>query len=345
MHTMHPLRSKRIAAAGVALAMLTSALLVADVLLGSEPVPLSTAWRALLGAEPSHLSQIILAYRLPKAMVALLVGVSLSVSGLQMQTVFRNPLADPYILGVSSGAGLGVALFVMGYSVWGTTAVGALLASMGYAASACVGAALIMGIMLTVSMRVRDIMAMLILGVMIGSATSAIISALQYFSREAALKSYVLWTMGGLGNVTSTQLYVLTAVTLAGSVLALLSVKTLNALMLGESYARSIGYNVGRSRLAVMLTATLLTGTATAFCGPIGFIGVAVPHVARMLIREADHRYLLPITMLLGAVAMLLCDVISSLPGYETSLPINTVTSLLGIPIVILVIVRNQKIV
>jgi iron complex transport system permease protein len=320
-------------------------LLVADVLLGSEPVPLSAAWRALLGAEQSHLSQIILAYRLPKAMVALLVGVSLSISGLQMQTIFRNPLADPYILGVSAGAGLGVALFVMGYSAWGTTAVGALLASMGYAASACVGAAFVMLIMLSISMRVRDIMAMLILGVMIGSATSAVISALQYFSREAALKSYVLWTMGGLGNVTSVQLYVLIAVTLAGSALALLSIKTLNALMLGESYARSIGYNVGRHRLAIMLTATLLTGTATAFCGPIGFIGVAVPHAARMLIREADHRYLLPITMLLGAVALLLCDVLSSMPGYETSLPINTVTSLLGIPVVIMVIVRNQKIV
>ncbi|MDR0687714.1 MAG: iron ABC transporter permease [Prevotellaceae bacterium] len=341
---MHPQRNKRVAAAGVTLAALVLMLLVADVLLGSEPVPLSAAWRALFGAEQSHLSQIILAYRLPKAMVALLVGISLSVSGLQMQTIFRNPLADPYILGVSAGAGLGVALFVMGYSAWGATAVGALLASMGYAASACVGAAFVMLIMLSISMRVRDIMAMLILGVMIGSAASAIISALQYFSREAALKSYVLWTMGGLGNVTSVQLYVLIAVTLAGSVLALLSIKTLNALMLGESYARSIGYNVGRHRLAIMLTATLLTGTATAFCGPIGFIGVAVPHAARMLIREADHRYLLPITMLLGAVALLLCDVLSSMPGYETSLPINTITSLLGIPIVILVIVRNQKI-
>jgi iron complex transport system permease protein len=334
-----------VAATGAALAALMLLLLVADVLLGSEPVPPSAAWRALFGAEHSHLSQIILGYRFPKAIVALLVGVSLSVSGLQMQTVFRNPLADPYILGVSSGAGLGVALFVMGYSVLGKTTVGVLLASMGYAASACIGAAFIMAVMLTISMRVRDIMAMLILGVMIGSATSAIISALQYFSREAALKSYVLWTMGGLGNVTSAQLCVLAVVTLVGSLFALLSVKTLNVLMLGESYARSIGYNVSRHRLLIMLTATLLTGTATAFCGPIGFIGVAVPHVARMIIREADHRYLLPVAMLLGAVAMLLCDVISSLPGYETSLPINTVTSLLGIPIVILVIVRNQKIV
>ncbi|MDR3187978.1 MAG: iron ABC transporter permease [Prevotellaceae bacterium] len=343
---MHlPQRNRKVAAFSVALAALMLLLLVADVLVGSEPIPLSTAWRALLGAEPSHFSHIILSYRLPKAAVALLVGVSLSVSGLQMQTMFRNPLADPYILGVSAGAGLGVALLVMGRSIWGATAVGALLASMGYAVAACAGAAVVMLIMLAISMRVRDIMAVLILGVMIGSATAALIGVLQYFSREAALKSYVLWTMGGLGNVTSAQLAVLLAVTLVGSALALLSVKTLNALMLGEHYARSIGYSVGKRRLLIMLTATMLTGTATAFCGPIGFIGVATPHVARMLIREADHRYLLPVTMLLGAVVMLLCDIISSLPGYETSLPINTVTALLGIPIVILVIMRNQKVV
>lgn len=338
-----PQRHKKVATFSAALAVLTLLLLVADVLLGSEPIPPSTAWQALTGAAPEHVTRIILSYRLPKAAVALLVGVSLSVSGLQMQTMFRNPLADPYILGVSSGAGLGVALLVMGRSLWGATTVGALLAGMGYAAAACAGAAVVMAIMLAISMRLRDVMAVLILGVMIGSATAALISALQYFSREAALKSYVLWTMGGLGNVTSAQLYVLSAVTLIGSGLALLSVKTLNALMQGEHYARSIGYSVGRRRLFIMITATMLTGTATAFCGPVGFIGVATPHVARMLIREADHRYLLPATMLLGAAVMLLCDIISSLPGYETSLPINTVTSLLGIPIVILVIMRNQK--
>ena len=341
---MHaPQRHTKVVAFSVALAALTLLLLAADVLIGSAPIPPAAAWRALVGAEPSHVSHIIVGYRLPKAVVALLVGVSLSVSGLQMQTMFRNPLADPYILGVSSGAGLGVALLVMGRSLWGATPVGALLAGMGYAAAACAGAAAVMLIMLAISARLRDIMAVLILGVMLGSAVSALISALQYFSREAALKSYVLWTMGGLGNVTSAQLCVLGAVTLAGSALALLSAKTLNALMQGERYARSIGYRVGRRRLFLMLTATMLTGTATAFCGPVGFIGVATPHVARMLLREADHRYLLPVTMLLGAAVMLLCDMISALPGYETSLPINTVTSLLGIPIVILVIMRNQK--
>jgi iron complex transport system permease protein len=317
---------------------------IADVLFGAEAISLSAALNVLRSGESTVLSHIILGYRLPKALVALMVGVSLSVSGLQMQTVFRNPLADPYILGVSSGAGLGVAVFLMGSSLWGAAAVGTFLSGMGYALAAWVGAACVMLIMLLISVRLRDIMAMLILGIMIGSAAAALITILQYFSRETMLKSDVLWTMGSLGNVTAMQLHVMLAVTLVGSVFALLSIKTLNALMLGEAYARSIGY-AARHRMFIIFTSTILTGTVTAFCGPIGFIGVAVPHVARMLVREADHRYLMPTTMLLGAVVMLLCDIISQLPGYATSLPINTITALLGIPIVVMVIVRNQKIV
>jgi iron complex transport system permease protein len=318
---------------------------VADILLGSEAISPRELWNVFRYGENSPLWHIIFGYRLSKAVVAVIVGVSLSVSGLQMQTVFRNPLADPYILGVSSGAGLGVALLLMGCSLFGGVAAGAFLPSMGYALAACIGAAGVMLVMLLISVRVRDIMAMLILGMMIGSAASALISVLQYFSRETMLKSYVLWTMGNLGNVTTAQLYVMLVIVLIGGVFALLSIKTLNALMLGEAYARSIGYGARRHRTFIMLTSTILTGTVTAFCGPIGFIGVAVPHVARMLVCEADHRYLMPTTMLLGAVVMLLCDIVSQLPGYDTSLPINTVTALLGIPIVVIVIIRNQKIV
>ncbi len=338
-------RDKKVAVVYAVLAALLLLFFIADILLGSHIISVPTAIKALLGEDSSPLSHIFIGYRIPKALVAVVVGVSLSVSGLQMQTVFRNPLADPYILGVSSGAGLGVALFLMGCSLWGGVALGAFLPSMGYALSAWIGAACVMLIMLLISVRVRDIMAMLILGMMIGSAASALITVLQYFSRETTLKSYVLWTMGSLGNVTTAQLHVLLVVTLVGSIFALLSIKTLNALMLGETYARSIGYGATRHRTFIILTSTILAGTVTAFCGPIGFIGVAVPHVARMLIREADHRYLMPTTMLLGAVVMLLCDVISQVPGYDTSLPINTVTALLGIPVVIFVIIRNQKIV
>ncbi|MDR3329374.1 MAG: iron ABC transporter permease, partial [Prevotellaceae bacterium] len=207
-------RSKKVVAVCIALTALLALLLLADVLLGSLLISPATVLRALTGSEDSYFSHIILSYRLPKALVAALVGMSLSVSGLQMQTVFRNPLADPYILGISAGAGLGVALFIMGCSLWGATALGALLSGMGYALAACAGAAAVMLIMLVVAARVRDIMAMLILGVMVGSATAAIISALQYFSKDSSLKAYVLWTMGNLGNVTTAQLYLLALATL-----------------------------------------------------------------------------------------------------------------------------------
>jgi len=338
-------RGKRVAMLYAVLAVVVLLFFIADLLLGAEIISPSAALQALLGSNSSPLQHIIFGYRLPKALVAAIVGVSLSVSGLQMQTLFRNPLADPYILGVSAGAGLGVALLLMGCSVFGAAAVGAFLPSMGYTLAAWIGSAAVMLVMLLISVRVRDIMAMLILGMMIGSAAAALITVLQYFSREALLKSYMLWTMGSLGNVTAAQLYVLLAVALVGCIFALLSIKTLNALMLGESYARSIGYGVARQRAFIIFTSTILTGTVTAFCGPIGFVGVAVPHVARMLVREADHRYLMPTTMLLGAAVMLFCDIASQMPSYDTSLPINVVTALLGIPIVVLVIVRNQKIV
>jgi iron complex transport system permease protein len=342
---MQALQRKKIGIIYAGLTVVLLLLFVADVLLGSSPIPLGSAVKALFGVDQSYYSTIILTYRLPKALVALAAGVALATSGLQMQTVFRNPLADPYILGVSSGAGLGVALFLLGCSIVGISSLTSVIQNLGLTFAAWIGAAFIMLIMLIISIRVRDIMAMLILGMMIGSGTSALVSVLQYFSKEAALKSYVVWTMGSLGNITSTQLVILLLVVFVGCILALSSIKVLNAFMLGESYARSIGYNVLKHRTIIIFTATVLTGTVTAFCGPIGFIGVAVPHVARMILRNANHKYLMPVTMLLGASALLLCDILSNLPGQEISLPINTVTALLGIPIVILVIVRNQKIV
>jgi iron complex transport system permease protein len=317
----------------------------ADVLLGSETISFSQALNALRGNDTSFVSSILFHYRLPKALTALAVGVALSVSGLQMQTVFRNPLADPYILGVSAGAGLGVALFLLACSAFGVSILSVAAQSLGLAFAACIGAAAVMLLMLIISMRLRDIMAMLILGIMIGSAAGALVSLLQYFSDAVALKSYVMWTMGSLGNVTNLQLVVLLGVVLLGVGFAVMSIKTLNVLMIGEDYARSLGYNVKKSRAAIIVVATVMTGVSTAFCGPIGFIGVAVPHVARMILREADHRYLTPAAMLLGGATMLLCDVLSQLPGQQATLPINTVTALLGIPVVALVIMRNQKIV
>ncbi|MDR1226697.1 MAG: iron ABC transporter permease [Prevotellaceae bacterium] len=318
---------------------------VADVLLGSEIISLSRALSAFSGEDASYVSAILFRYRIPKALTALAVGVALSISGLQMQTVFRNPLADPYILGVSSGAGLGVAMFLLTCNVFGISILSGAMQNLGHAFAACIGAAAVMLVMLFISARLRDIMAMLILGMMIGSAAGALVSLLQYFSDAVALKSYVMWTMGSVGNVTNLQLAILLSVVLLGIIFVIASIKTLNVLMIGEDYARSLGYNVKKSRTAIIVAATVMTGVATAFCGPVGFIGVAVPHVARMILHEADHRYLVPATMLLGGVTMLFCDVLSQLPGQQASLPVNTVTALLGIPVVVLVIMRNQKIV
>lgn len=314
-------------------------LLAADVMMGRAEVSLPMAFEEWRSGLATPQSVILLHYRIPKAIVAVLVGVSLSVSGLQMQTLFRNPLADPYILGVSAGAGLGVALFLLGAPLFGAFAFFAF----GQAAAAWAGGAGVMLLLAVVSARVRDIMAILVLGVILGSAISAVITLLQYFGQADALKSYVLWTMGSIGGVTSPQLWALCATTLAGSAAALLSCKPLNLLLLGEDYARTLGCRVGAQRIVLILTATLLTGAATAFCGPVGFVGIAVPHAARMLCRTANHYVLMPVSMLLGGCALLLCDILCQMPNTEFPLPINAVSALLGIPVVVLVILRNQK--
>jgi iron complex transport system permease protein len=321
------------------LSLLLAFLLVVDMTVGTASVPLSSALEAWWNGTPTPQSILLFNYRIPKAITAVLVGISLSVSGLQMQTVFRNPLADPYILGVSSGAGLGVALFLLGAPLFGMFA----LVELGMAFAAWVGAAGVMLLLALAASRVRDIMAILVMGVILGSAISAIITLLQYFGQAEALKSYVLWTMGNIGNVTVWQLWILFAATAIGCTAALFLCKTLNVLVLGEDYARTLGCRVGTQRTLLILTATLLTGAATAFCGPIGFVGIAVPHVARVLCRTANHRVLMPASMLIGACTLLLCDILSHLPGANVPLPINTISALLGIPVVVWVIIRNQK--
>jgi iron complex transport system permease protein len=275
-----------------------------------------------------------------KAIVAILAGAALSVSGLQMQTLFRNPLAGPYVLGVSSGASLGVALFILGAPLLGFAA-SPLLTTLGTAGAAWLGAAAILALVATVSRRIKDIMVILILGMMIGSAVSAIVQILQYLSNEEALKSFIVWTMGSLGDVTSSQLLLVAPAIIAGLVIAVSVIKPMNMLLLGEAYARTMGLNIQRTRTLILLSTTLLAGTVTAFCGPIGFIGLAIPHVARILFRNADHRILLPAAALSGAIALLVCDIFSKL----LTLPVNTITALLGIPIVIWVVIKNKNIV
>lgn len=285
-------------------------------------------------------TKIILNIRLLKAVVALLAGAALAVSGLQMQTLFRNPLAGPYVLGISSGASLGVAIFLLGAPLLGLTGH-PLISTLGIAGAAWIGSALILMLIAAVSRRIKDIMVILILGMMFSSGVGAVVQILQYLSNEAALKSFVVWTMGSLGDVTLGQLGLLLPAVVLGLVLAVAVIKPLNLLLLGENYARTMGLDIRRSRQLIFLSTTLLAGTVTAFCGPIGFIGLAVPHVARILFADADHRILVPASILTGIVVMLLCDVLAKLLTF----PINTITALLGIPIVIWVVIRNKSIV
>ena len=314
-----------------ALAALTLFLFLLDLAVGAVPVPLGDVWAALTGGDcPRATAKIILNIRLIKAVVALLAGAALSVSGLQMQTLFRNPLAGPYVLGISSGASLGVALVVL-------AGVGS---SIGIAGAAWLGAALVLVVIAAVGHRIKDIMVILILGMMFSSGIGAVVQILQYVANDESLKMFVVWTMGSLGDVTLNQLTVLIPSIVTGLLLAVVTIKPLNLLLFGEEYAMTMGLNVRRSRGLLFLSTTLLAGTVTAFCGPIGFIGLAMPHVTRMLFRNSDHRVLVPGTVLSGASVLLLCDLVSKL----FTLPINAITALLGIPIVVWVVLRNKSV-
>ena len=325
----------------IILSLLLVILFVLDLLIGSVHIPLRDILGAIVGADVDPATRlIVLDIRLIKAVVAVLTGMALSVSGLQMQTLFRNPLAGPYVLGINSGASLGVALFILGMPLLGI-ATNSTMSSIGTAGAAWLGSALILAFVASVSTRIKDIMVILILGMMISSGVSAVVQILQYLSNEEALKSFVIWTMGSLGDVTTNQLHLMIPAVLIGLVVSIAVIKPLNLLLLGEQYARTMGLNVRRSRYLIFLSTTLLAGTVTAFCGPIGFVGLAIPHIARMLFSNADHRILLPASALCGAVVLLACDIISK----WLTLPINTITALLGIPIVIWVVIRNKSIV
>lgn len=324
----------------ILLTALVVVLFAADMMVGSVGISAKDVLAALMGGGNPVTRKIVIDIRLMKAIVAILAGAALSVSGLQMQTLFRNPLAGPYVLGVSSGASLGVALFILGAPQLGIGG-SAWLSTVGVAGAAWIGAAAILAVVAAVSQRIKDIMVILILGMMASSGVSAIVQILQYMSNEEALKSFVIWTMGSLGDVTTSQLALVAPAIIAGLIISVSVIKPLNLLLLGESYARTMGLNIRRTRSLILLSTTLLAGTVTAFCGPIGFIGLAIPHVARILFCDADHRTLLPAAALTGAVSLLICDIISKI----LVLPVNTITALLGIPIVIWVVIRNKSIV
>lgn len=319
------------------LTALCAVLFVVDIAVGSVAIPLSEVVSALCGGGSEEVRSIVLDIRLVRAVVAVLAGIALSISGLQMQVLFRNPLAGPYVLGVSAGASFGVALFVLGMPLFGI-ALSPTLQSLGTAGAAWIGSAVVLLLVVALARRIKDIMVMLILGIMLSSGVGAVVEIMQYFSSEASLKSYVVWTMGSLGDVTASQLAVLTPVIVAGVAMAIAAIKPMNMLLAGERYAASMGLNIGRSRNLILISTTLLAGTITAFCGPVGFVGIAVPHIARMLFRSANHSTLLPATILSGVMMLLVGDIVAK----YFALPINTITALMGIPIVIYIVTRRR---
>lgn len=307
---------------------LVVALFIADICIGSVDIPLSQVIGALTGSSADARTQtIVVDLRLVKAATALLAGIALSISGLQMQTLFRNPLAGPYVLGLSSGASLGVALLLL-------CGAGS---SMGIAAAAMAGAAAVMALLLLVNERVKNVMTLLILGILFSSAIGSIVQILQFLSHEQALKSYVVWTMGSLSEVTAPQLAILAGCVAVGLLPSVITAKPLNLLELGETFAHTMGVDLRRSRLTILASTTLLAGSVTAFCGPIGFIGMAMPHIARALTGESDNRFLLPASALVGAAVLIACDLISR----RFLIPINAVTSLAGIPVVAYVVIKK----
>lgn len=317
------------------LSIIVVLLFFADLLLGSVTISLGD----IFSSDDSITHRIVMNYRLPKAIVAVIAGAALSLSGVVMQTVFRNPLAGPYVLGVSSGASLGVAIFLLGGPLLGVT----FAADLGIALSAFIGAATVLFIVLAVSVRLRDIMAVLILGMMLSSAAAAFVDVMQFFSSEAALKGFVVWAMGSVGGASMTQISIMAGAVGVGLVITITNIKSLDAMLLGENYARTLGIPIQKVRMWLFVATSLLAGGVTAFCGPIAFIGIAVPHITRMMLRTASHKHLIIGSMLTGAALMLLCDIIAGVPGTQIILPINTVTSLFGIPVVIMVVIKSRR--
>jgi len=326
--------------------ILLAALLIAfaaDIAIGSVLIPFDELLQTIFNPQSdTGWDFIIWEFRLPKALTAILVGAGLSVSGLMMQTLFRNPLAGPYVLGISSGAGLGVAIFVMLLGFGGVGMIGSSLGNLGLVGASILGSVIVMLLVIVVSLRVRDSVSVLIIGIMFGSITGAIVSVLQYFSDPDSVHSFLVWTFGSISGVTWKQFWFFSPLVIIGLIISFGLHKPLNAWLLGENYARGVGMDVRRSRLFLIILTSIIAGALTAFTGPIAFIGVAVPHIARSLLKTSEHKLLIPAVMGIGSILMLVCDLISQLPGSSLLLPINSVTALFGAPVVIWVITRKK---
>ena len=339
----------------VLLPILIGLLFMVNLLLGSVHIPFRHVWEVLWGLEPSDpsisaeqwriWSNIVWKSRLPQALTATVAGAGLSVSGLQMQTVFRNPLAGPSVLGISSGASLGVACVVLLSGALGGVALSKLgyMGEVALSLAAIVGALSVMALIVYVSQKVKGNVTLLIIGVMIGYVANAVIGVLKYFSVEEDIRAYVIWGLGSFSRVSGGQMVLFVCMMVVLLPLSFLLIKTMNLLLLGDGYARNLGLNIRRARLWVISSSGVLVAIVTAYCGPIMFIGLAVPHLCRALFRTSDHRVLMPATLFVGAALALACSVIARLPGFEGALPVNSVTALVGAPVVAYVLFNRRK--
>ncbi len=319
---------------------------VLNIFLGTVRIPMSDVCRILVGGGDNEIwRNIVFSSRVPQALTALVAGAGLAVSGLQMQTVFRNPLAGPSVLGISNGASLGVACVVLLSGSFGGIALSRLgyIGDVAISIAAIVGALAVMGFILWVATKVRSSVTLLIIGVMIGYLATAIIGVLKFFSAEEDIRAYVVWGLGSFARVSGDQMMLFVVLMCVLLPLSMLTVKAMNLYMLGDAYASNLGQNIRRTRLLLIICSGTLVAIVTAYCGPVMFIGLAVPHLARSIFRTSDHRVLMPATMLAGAALALLCNLIARMPGFEGALPVNSVTALVGAPIIASVLFRRRK--
>ncbi len=329
----------------VIFALLLCSFFVLDLISGQVSIPLNEVFKILFGqqATKSTWEYIIINYRLPKAITAILVGMGLSISGLLMQTLFRNPLAGPYVLGLSSGSSLGVAFVILGAGFLPAFLNEMILSPYGIVLASCFGSFLVLISILIVAQRLRNTMSILIVCLMFGSFAGALINVMSYFSSAEQLQKFTLWSLGNLGNLSWYTIGVLTLVVGFGLLISLASIKSLDALLLGENYAKSVGLNFKKARFNIIIATSILAGSITAFAGPIAFIGLAVPHMAKLLFQTSNHFVLFWSTLLLGAIVMLCCDTIAQVPGNDITLPINAITSVIGAPVVIWLLVKKKR--
>ena len=330
----------------ISFAILLVGFFVMDLISGQVSIPLKEVFKILLGQESSKSTweYIILNFRLPKAITAILVGMGLSISGLLMQTLFRNPLAGPYVLGLSSGSSLGVAFVILGAGFLPSFLNEVVLSNYGIVLASCLGSFLVVLAILIVAQRLRNTMSILIVGLMFGNFAGAIVNVLTYFSSAEQLQKFTFWSMGNLGNLSWNSIGILGTVVGCGLLLSLFSIKSLDALLLGENYAKSVGLNFKKARFIIIIATSILAGSITAFAGPIAFIGLAVPHIAKLIFQTSNHKTLFFSTLLIGGILMLICDIISQMPYLSMTLPINAITSIMGAPVVIWLLIGKKNI-